>query len=115
MKKMSWVAGFALLACSSVWAWQSPSGKDMSWAFQVPDKTPPASAAETGPVHIPGSSKSYTPAEIDNLYAPPDWFPEAHPPAPSIVVTGKKPGGMACGSCHLMSGRGHPESADLAG
>ncbi len=22
---------------------------------------------------------------------------------------------MACGSCHLMSGQGHPESADLAG
>ena len=22
---------------------------------------------------------------------------------------------MACGSCHLMSGQGHPESADIAG
>ena len=22
---------------------------------------------------------------------------------------------MACGTCHLMSGQGHPESADIAG
>ena len=42
-------------------------------------------------------------------------FLDEHPVAPSIVLAGKKPGGMACGSCHLMSGRGHPESADLAG
>lgn len=66
-------------------------------------------------MHVPGSAKSYTPAQIDDLYASPDWFPDEHPVAPSIVLAGKKPGGMACGSCHRMSGRGHRESADLAG
>jgi cytochrome c553 len=46
--------------------------------------------------------------------APPDWFPNDHPAAPQIVTKGHG-GVLACGSCHLMSGIGHPESADLAG
>src|SRR5205814_606823 len=40
------------------------------------------------------------------------WFPDEHPPAPRSV---KGPMPNACGSCHLMSGQGHTESADLAG
>lgn len=115
MKKSIYVLSAVFFTLFQVSAWQQQAGKDVSWAFQVPDKAPPPSTAESGPVHVPGSSKTYTPAQIDDLYAPPDWFPDEHPPAPSIVLTGKKPGGMACGSCHLMSGRGHPESADLAG
>jgi len=115
MNKPSWIAGFAVLTIFQASAWQQQSGKDLSWAFQVPDKNPPPSSGNNGPMHVPGSAKSYMPAQIDDLYAPPDWFPDEHPVAPSIVLAGKKPGGMACGSCHLMSGRGHPESADLAG
>ena len=62
---------------------------------------------------VPGSSLSLTQEEVDDLYNPPDWFPEAHPPAPDVIVKGR-PGAPACGSCHLMSGLGHPESADPA-
>ncbi len=115
MKRLSSVLALALLAVFEAGAWQQPGGKDLSWAFQVPDKTPPPGAAESGPKQVPGSSKTYTPAQIEDLFNPPDWFPDEHPAAPSVVVAGKKPTGMACGSCHLMSGRGHPESADLAG
>jgi cytochrome c553 len=69
---------------------------------------------EEGPKKVQGSDKTYTPAEIDNLMAPPDWLPNDHPPAPQVVTKGHG-GVLACGSCHLMSGIGHPESADLAG
>ena len=62
----------------------------------------------------PGSTKSYTPAQIDDLSNPPDWFPDEHPPAPSIVQKGHG-GALACGACHLMSGEGHPESAGMTG
>ena len=86
--------------------------REPSWAFPVQAVTLPAEAAE--PKSLAGSSKKYTPAEIDNLLAPPDWFPEEHAPAPSIVQKGHA-GALACGSCHLMSGLGHPESADVAG
>ena len=54
--------------------------------------------------------------EVDDLYNAPDWFPDQHPPAPEIVLKGRVGAMvMACGSCHLMSGLGHPESADLTG
>jgi cytochrome c553 len=63
---------------------------------------------------VPGSTKKYTPKEIDDLLNPPDWFPDEHKPAPPIVVKGHGMA-LACGSCHLMSGLGHPESSDVSG
>lgn len=85
-----------------------------AWAFLVPDKQQPPVREETGPIHVPGSSKEYTAAQIDDLSNPPDWFPDEHPPAPSIIQHAKG-AALACGACHLMSGHGHQESADLAG
>ena len=90
----------------------SPAGREPAWAFPVQQGTLPAESPE--PKTIPGSTKKYTPKEIDDLMNPPDWMPEAHPPAPSIVQKGRG-AVLACGSCHLMSGLGHPESADLTG
>ncbi len=85
------------------------------WAFNIPDKVQPPSQTVHGPVRVPGSKKEYEAAKIAGNVTPPDWFPEEHGPAPR-VVTGEG-GGLtaACGGCHLMSGQGHPESADLAG
>lgn len=90
----------------------APVPREPSWAFPVinqplPDEPP-------GPRTIPGSTKQYMANAIDDLWAPPDWFPDAHPPAPEVVMKGR-PGVLACGSCHLMSGLGHPESADVTG
>jgi cytochrome c553 len=89
-----------------------PTPREPSWAFQASTGALPAESPE--PKSIPGSTRKYTPKEIDDLANPPDWFPDAHPPAPQVVAKGK-PGAPACGSCHLMSGLGHPESADLTG
>lgn len=84
------------------------------WAFLTPDKQQPPAAEESGPIHIPGSSKEYTAAQIDDLSNPPDWFPDEHTQPPSIIQHGKG-AALACCACHLMSGHGHQESADLAG
>jgi cytochrome c553 len=86
-----------------------------AWAFNIPDKVQPASAEPTGPVHVPGSAKEYDAAKIAGNANPPDWFPDEHGPAPRIVKGEPGVALMACGSCHLMSGQGHPESADIAG
>lgn len=86
-----------------------------SWAFNIPDKIQPPSAPANGPVRVPGSSKVYEASKIAGNAHPPDWFPEEHGPAPGIVTGEGGATTMACGSCHLMSGQGHPESADLAG
>ena len=87
-------------------------GREPSWAFHAINGAVPAE--EPTPKNLPGSAKAYTPAQIDDLSNPPDWFPDEHSPAPSIVQKGHG-GALACGACHLMSGEGHPESAGLTG
>jgi cytochrome c553 len=84
------------------------------WAFNIPDKIQPSAVQPEGIVKAPGSSKEYDAAKIAGNANPPDWFPDEHPAAPRSVTGG--PGiRFACGSCHLMSGQGHPEAADIAG
>jgi cytochrome c553 len=100
-----------LLAALSPGA-QPQTGKDLSWAFPVINGALPAE--EPTPKSLAGSTKTYTPAQIDDLLNPPDWFPGEHAPAPPIVQKGHM-GALACGSCHLMSGQGHPESAGVGG
>lgn len=86
--------------------------REPQWAFPAINGAAPAE--EPGPKSVAGSTKSYTPQQIDDLLNPPDWFPDEHPPAPPIVQKGHA-GALACGACHLMTGEGHPESAGLTG
>src|ERR1700674_5916847 len=86
-----------------------------SWAYNIPDKVQPPTVAVTGPIRMPGSAKEYDAAKAASNVNPPDWFPDEHPPAPRIVKGENAPAGAVCGTCHLMSGQGHPESADIAG
>ncbi|MDP9171206.1 MAG: c-type cytochrome [Acidobacteriota bacterium] len=95
-------------------AQQGPRVKP-AWAFPVADKDQPVVREAPEARQMPGSTKSYTPAQIDDLLNPPDWFPEEHGPLPQIVQKGRAPDALACASCHLMSGKGHPESADISG
>jgi cytochrome c553 len=90
----------------------SPPAREPSWAFPVQAGSLPAEPP--GEKSVQGSSRKYTPQQIDDLLNPPDWFPDEHRPAPPIVQKGHG-AALACGSCHLMSGLGHPESADLTG
>lgn len=117
MRNFMWLLIPALLSVIAIAAEppQQDSGDHPAWAFPVPDATPPAGAEAAGPVKVPGSTKTYTQKEIDDLANPPDWFPDEHGTVPQIVRSGAGDKGFACGSCHLYSGNGHPESANLAG
>ena len=84
------------------------------WAFNIPDKIQPSAVRPEGIVRAPGSAQEYDAAKIAGNANPPDWFPDEHPAAPRSV-TGGAGVKFACGSCHLMSGQGHPEAADIAG
>jgi cytochrome c553 len=86
-----------------------------SWAFNIPDKEQPPRKEATGPIRLPGSSKELDVKTVASNGTPPDWFPDEHPPAPRIVKGEAGVALPACGACHLMSGQGHPESADIAG
>ncbi|HLQ92143.1 MAG TPA: c-type cytochrome [Xanthobacteraceae bacterium] len=84
------------------------------WAYPVnPPPKPPDNAKL---LTLPGSTKSYTQAQIDDGFNPPDWYPQDHGPMPEIVMHGRKEANArACALCHLTSGGGHPESAGIAG
>jgi cytochrome c553 len=84
------------------------------WAFPATDKVQPPSRDDGQPKSAPGSDKSYTRKQIDDLFNPPDWYPDMHPPMPQVVAHGDAPSVRACGSCHLPTGTGHDESAYLA-
>jgi cytochrome c553 len=86
-----------------------------AWAYNIPDKVQPAAVPLSGTIHVTDSTKEYDAAQVRSTTNPPDWFPDEHPPAPQIVKGPNGPPGALCGTCHLMSGQGHPESADIAG
>jgi cytochrome c553 len=110
-KSMKIMIGLSLTTALSVAAFAADNPE---WAYPV---TPPPGQLDNVTMKtVPGSSKQYTQAQIDDPFNPPDWFPDEHPPMPDIVAHGgPKPAGRACAQCHLPSGDGHPESASLAG
>lgn len=87
-----------------------------AWLFPIP---PPAAVPEPSaasePIQVPGSRISYARAQLTNLFAVPDWFPDAHARMPDIVAHGRQPALYACGYCHLATGAGRPENATVAG
>jgi len=85
------------------------------WAYGAGDRG--ARYADDGkPKHLTGSTRAYTFTQVEDSFAPADWYPQDHPPMPLLpVATGRKPDVRACSWCHLPNGFGHPQSASLAG
>src|SRR5574341_806697 len=110
MRRVVWMLAVAMVCVFSIGVASQQPAADMSWVF--PDRVEKPFPEDAAPKTLPGSAKKYTQKEIDDLNNPPDWFPDQHPAPPSIVSKGRA-GAMACGSCHLMSGLGHPESSGL--
>jgi cytochrome c553 len=99
----------ALAACSTI----ALAAGELDWAYPATPRPEPLDNLILK--QVPGSSRAYTQAQIDDPFNPPDWFPDDHPPMPQIVAQGGKPPVRACAQCHLPSGDGHPESSSLAG
>jgi len=83
------------------------------WAYPVAPKPEPQDNVILR--QMPGSSRQYTQAQINDPFSAPDWYPDDHPAMPEVVAHGTKPGVQACARCHLPLGNGHPESSSLAG
>src|SRR5207302_7375642 len=84
------------------------------WAFLARTPGIQLPPEDNQPRHRPGSTKTYTQEQIDDIFNPPDWYPDEHPPMPELVARGKQPVVHGCAQCHLTTGRGHPDSANLA-
>ncbi|MBI4887028.1 MAG: hypothetical protein HY824_08040 [Acidobacteria bacterium] len=88
--------------------------KTLPWAFPV--AMPGVQREDDGKAkRLEGSTKEFTVPQINDQFAPPDWYPDEHPRLPEAVAHGRKPDVRACGLCHLMNGLGHPESSNIAG
>lgn len=86
-------------------AWAFPAYPPLS-ELQAPLPHPQAR------VHVTGSARAYPQSRIDQGW--PDWFPQDHPPAPTIVAEGRKQL-ESCKGCHEFNGAGVPATASVAG
>ncbi len=86
-----------------------------SWAYPI--NAPGAQRAEDDgvPRSVPGSTVELTLSQTRDLFNPPDWHPDSHPPLPEVVAHGRSPDLRACGYCHYPNAQGRPENASLAG
>jgi len=103
----------AMAACSPPKPPPKP-GDLLAWAYPGGPPTAFPSTAP-GPHTVPGSAITLTGAQIDDEHAPPDWFPDEHPPAPASVAHGHAGGPIVCAACHLMNGQGFIGAPNLSG
>ncbi len=101
------MAGKAAAAEAPALDWAYPA---MSPAIAQAPRPNPTTA-----INRPGSARTFTHGDIADLFNPPDWFPDEHPPMPEIVSHGRPPNVFACAVCHLPTGAGHPDSGNLMG
>jgi len=115
---------------------QNESRDPVAWAYGFatpgPDPAAPPCSPATKPhdcswpgrpwpddgilLHLPASGQAFTIAQIQSFFAPADWFPNEHPPAPDIVKYGSERDHLrACAHCHYFNGQGKAENGHLAG
>lgn len=100
----------------------APGADPIPWAYAVPPPPPQGAPPNPPPdnttkLSLPGSTQSFTAAELRNRFGTADWFPQDRPsaPMPDIVAKGRGPNVWACTLCHLPSGKGRPENAGVTG
>ena len=93
-----------------------------AFALDYPDGAFPPTNYNAAPIqgdgllmHVPSSAKTYTKSQIEDGFNPPDWVPKIHPPMPQVVAHGNGTTVQACAFCHLPTGTGDEQSANIAG
>ena len=134
----TFVGGFSLAVASllgprAIGAQQQGPPPPWAYGFATPPDaspggTPPAQQGQRGgggrggappdttPRTLPGSTASFTLAQIRDGFGPADWFPGDHPAMPPIVAQGRRDAMItACSLCHYPNGKGRPENAAVSG
>ena len=107
------VVAWLALACTSPHA--AETFKPPEWAYPVMEEDRGREPDDGILRSVEGSDLRVPQPEVNNPFGPVDWFPGEHPKMPDIVAYGRKPDAWACSLCHLPSGSGHPDSANLSG
>ena len=94
-----------------------PATGPMAWAYPaaVSEKAADGFFRHQASYTLPGSRLKLTEPQLDDPWAAVDWLPAEHPPAPAVVLHGRKPDVMACGLCHMTNGQGGHGVPALAG
>jgi cytochrome c553 len=109
-----WVA--AILCVTAPAAAAPAADPPPSWAFPLnPPDHPGTAPSATKFEHVPGSKVTYSDAQLHDDFLTADWFPDEHPPMPTIVAVGRRPHVGPCAACHLATGSGGPAEAALTG
>src|SRR6185437_16597130 len=93
-------------------------GAAEAWAFpRFPPPDPHAPKSDPARIiHVAGSTRRYTQAQLDVEHFVPDWFPQDHSAAPPIVTVDRRPGWpWPCAECHMVNGAGVPATAQIMG
>lgn len=112
---LNWAAGETLAAQQ---ADAEGANAVMPWAYTLNDPPPDDAPPPPDPdevLTVPGSDVTFRRSELRDLFNPPDWHPDNHPPMPPVVARGRQPDVRACGFCHLPNGQGRPENSSVAG
>lgn len=114
------LAAGLLVAANDVpppWAYGFASPPSATAAPPATPAAPPAAPApeDTSLKQLPGSSRSFTLAQIRDGFGPADWYPGDHPQMPDIVAHGRRQDVRACSLCHYPNGKGRPENAGVSG
>jgi len=86
----------------------------LAWAYPHGPKGPFPDVGRE-PYHVPGSTLSFTAAQIGDDNNPVDWFPAEHPMPPKVVIHGTSNGPTPCAACHFANGEAFLGTADIAG
>src|SRR5690242_11206025 len=114
---------------------QNRAQDDVAWAYGFatsgPDPVAPACSAETKPhdcswpgrpwpddgisLHLPGSDRAFTLAQIQSSFAHADCFPADHRAAPDIVKSARETDHLRpCAHCHYFNGQGKAKNGHIA-
>lgn len=112
-----WAYGFDTPAGAPVAVPAPAAGRGGAGERGARGAQPAAPAAPDTTQHrLPGSTLSFTLAQIRDAYGPADWYPGDHPAMPEIVAKGSRERQiMACSLCHYPNGKGRPENAGVSG
>jgi cytochrome c553 len=137
-RTLGWVTVAAITAAMGAVAvrGQGTITTAVTWAYGYvtagPDPAPPPCTDTTKPhacarpgrawpedgiqLHLPGSDRTFTIAQIQSYFDPGDWYPADHGPVPDIVQHGRESDDLrSCAHCHYHNGMGKPENGHLAG
>jgi cytochrome c553 len=113
--KRTIVLAFSLYSAALVFSPAAGADSPPAWAFPVNPPGHPAPVDDGKTRTLPGSPAQFTFTQLRDFFTPPDWYPNEHPAMPPLAAHGAKPDSFACGFCHLPSGNGRPENANIAG